>query len=232
MPLKIEMQKKVLSENSLLAEELRQAWRERGVFVLNVISSPGSGKTTLLERTLERLSGRLRAAVLVGDLQTENDARRLARYGFPVKQIITAGTCHLEARMVAQHLPEVDHPHLDLLIIENVGNLVCPSSYDLGEDLKVVLLSAVEGHDKPLKYPGIFRRSGAAVITKVDLLGLTDFDIGQAEANALSINPALHLFRVSNRTGEGLEAWCTWLEARVAAKRTVEVTHDGCEPGH
>jgi len=219
MSLKVDVNQKVLSENSRLAEELRRSWQERGVFCLNVISSPGAGKTTLLERTLERLAGRLKAAVLVGDLQTENDARRLGQYGFPVRQIITGGTCHLDARMVASHLAAVDQPDLDLLIIENVGNLVCPSSYDLGEDAKVVLLSTVEGDDKPLKYPGIFRRSRAAVFTKVDLLGLTDFDIDRAEANARSINPQIRFFRVSNRTGVGLDDWVSWLAEQVEAKR-------------
>jgi len=219
MSLKVEVEQKVLSENGRLAADLRCQWQERGVFCLNVISSPGAGKTTLLERTLERLAGRVRAAVLVGDLQTENDARRLAQYGFPVRQIITGGTCHLEARMISQHLPAVDQPDLELLVIENVGNLVCPSSYDLGEDAKVVLLSTVEGDDKPLKYPGIFRRSRAAVFTKVDLLGLTDFDIERAEAHARSINPEILPFRVSNRTGEGLDQWVGWVEAEVARKR-------------
>jgi hydrogenase nickel incorporation protein HypB len=210
---------KVLAQNDRSAADLRARWQERGVFCLNLISSPGSGKTTLLERTLERLAGRVRAAVLVGDLQTENDANRLARYGFPVRQIITGGTCHLDARMVEHHLPAVDQPDLELLIIENVGNLVCPSSYDLGEDVKVVLLSCVEGDDKPLKYPGIFRRSRACVFTKVDLLGLTDFDLERAKANALGINPDLTCFAVSCRTGTGLDQWMAWLEARIAEKR-------------
>lgn len=202
-----------------MAEGLRREWQRRGVFCLNLISSPGAGKTTLLERTLERLAGRLKAAVLVGDLQTENDARRLGQYGFPVRQIITGGTCHLEARMITEHVPAVDRPDLDLLIIENVGNLVCPSSYDLGEDAKVVLLSTVEGDDKPLKYPGIFRRSRAVVFTKTDLLGLTDFDIDRAEGNARSLNPEILSFRVSNRTGAGLDRWVAWLTEAVAQKR-------------
>jgi len=218
MSLKVELEQKVLSANDQVAADLRRRWQARGVLCLNVISSPGAGKTTLLERTLERLAGRVCAAVLVGDLQTENDARRLSRYGFSVRQIITGGTCHLEARMIAQHLPAVDQPDLELLIIENVGNLVCPSSYDLGEDAKVVLLSAVEGDDKPLKYPGIFRRSRAAVFTKVDLLGLTDFDIERAEAHARSLNPDILPFRVSNRTGEGLDRWVDWVLAEVGRK--------------
>lgn len=209
----------VLAENNRVAAGLRERWQERQVFCLNVISSPGSGKTTLLERTLERLAGQVRAAVLVGDLQTENDARRLARYGFPVRQIITGGTCHLDARMIEQHLAAVDHPDLELLIIENVGNLVCPSSYDLGEDAKVVLLSCVEGDDKPLKYPGIFRRARALVLTKTDLLGFTDFDADRAEANARGINPGLQCFRVSCRTGEGLDGWTAWVLEQLNAKR-------------
>lgn len=219
MSLKVEVEQKVLSANDRLAAALRERWQERGVFCLNLISSPGSGKTTLLERTMERLAGRVRAAVLVGDLQTENDARRLSQYGFPVRQIVTGGTCHLEARMIEQHLPAVDRPDLELLIIENVGNLVCPSSYDLGEDAKVVLLSTVEGDDKPLKYPGIFRRARAAVFTKVDLLGLTDFDIERAEEHARTIKPEILTFRLSNRTGEGLDRWVAWLEGEIARKR-------------
>lgn len=221
----ISLQQKVLAENDRLADMLRNRWQQRGVLCLNVVSAPGSGKTTLLECTLERLAGRLHAAVLVGDLQTENDARRLARYGFPVRQIITGGTCHLDARMVDQHLPAVDRPDLDLLLIENVGNLVCPSSYDLGEDAKVVLLSTVEGDDKPLKYPGIFRRSRACVFTKTDLLGLTDFDLDKAEAGARGINPGLRCFRVSSRTGAGLDEFVTWVVEQVAHKQARAATN-------
>ncbi|BAS26502.1 hydrogenase nickel incorporation protein HypB [Limnochorda pilosa] len=219
MKTRVEMGQKVLSRNDELASGLRRRWEDRGVFCVNLVSSPGSGKTTLLERTLERLRERVRAAVLVGDVQTENDANRLRATGVPVCQIVTGGTCHLEAEMVGRHLEKVDDPDLQLLFIENVGNLVCPASYDLGEDARVVLLSTVEGDDKPQKYPGIFRRSQAFVLTKSDLLGLTDFDPDRAEAHARALNPAIETFRTSARTGEGLDAWCTWLEEGVHAKR-------------
>ncbi|MGE5112811.1 MAG: hydrogenase nickel incorporation protein HypB, partial [Acidobacteriaceae bacterium] len=166
----IAVEKKVLNENQIVAQQLRERFREHGVFCFNIISSPGSGKTSLLERTLERLPKGSRVAVLTGDLQTENDAKRLAHFGFPVRQIITGGTCHLDARMVDKHLAEWNLAELDTLIIENVGNLVCPTSYDLGEAFKVVLLSVTEGEDKPLKYPSIFVKSELMVLNKIDLL--------------------------------------------------------------
>lgn len=219
METRVEIEKKVLSRNDELAARLRQRWEARGVFCVNLVSSPGSGKTTLLEHTLRCLQGRVRAAVLVGDVQTENDARRLEPAGFPVRQIVTGGTCHLDAAMIERHVEAVDGPDLELLIIENVGNLVCPSSYDLGEDAKVVLLSTVEGDDKPQKYPGMFRRSALLVLTKMDLLGLTDFDPDRAVAYARAVNPDIEVLRTSCRTGEGLETWCAWLEERVRAKR-------------
>lgn len=219
MESRVEIERKVLSRNDELAAELRRRWREQGVFCVNLVSSPGSGKTTLLERTLRRLQGRLRAAVLVGDVQTENDARRLVPYGFPVRQIVTGGTCHLDATMVDRHLDGIAAPDLELLIIENVGNLVCPSSYDLGEDAKVVLLSSVEGDDKPQKYPGMFRRSRVLIITKTDLLGLTEFEPDRAATHARALNPDLKVFKTSCKTGEGLDEWCEWLEAGVRAKR-------------
>lgn len=210
---------RVLSRNDELAATLRARWQERGVFCLNLVSSPGAGKTTLLERTLERLSGRVKAAVLVGDLATERDAERLGRFGIPVRQIVTGGVCHLDASMVTTHLPAVDAPDLELLLLENVGNLVCPASYDLGQDVTAVLLSTVEGDDKPLKYPTIFRRAGVLVITKVDLLGATDFDVHRAVAYARGIRPDLQVFLTSCRTGEGLDEWTHWLLSKVTSKR-------------
>lgn len=218
MPKRLPIQQKVLSKNDELAAALRRRWQEQGVFCLNVVSSPGSGKTTLLQETLQRLRGRLQVGVLVGDLQTENDARRLAAAGFPVRQIITGGVCHLDATMVATHVDAVAGPDLELLVIENVGNLVCPASYDLGEDLKVVLLSTVEGDDKPAKYPGMFRRSDALVITKTDLLGLSDFDPARAIQHARQVRPDLVVFAVSARTSEGIDAWVQWLTDQVTAK--------------
>ncbi len=178
---RVEIEKKVLNENQLLAEQLRERFRAHGVCCINLISSPGSGKTLLLERTLERIAPDTRVAVLTGDLQTENDAQRLARFGFPVKQIITGGTCHLDARMIGKHLEGWRLEDLDFLIIENVGNLVCPSSYDLGEECKIVLLSTTEGEDKPLKYPSIFAKSALMLLTKIDLLPYVPF---KAEAGA------------------------------------------------
>jgi len=211
---------KVLSENDRLAGLLRAEFTRCGVAVLNLVSSPGSGKTSLLERTLGAMALRLRMGVIVGDVQTENDARRLAKAGGRlVRPIVTGGACHLDARMVTEAARELALDELDLLFIENVGNLVCPSSYDLGEDMKVVLISTTEGDDKPLKYPGMFRRSGAMVINKIDLLGTSDFDMAKVEENALAINGSLEILSLSCRTGLGLKAWFDWLERQVAAKR-------------
>ena len=211
---RVVIEKKVLNENQILAEQLRQRFHEHGVFCLNLISSPGSGKTSLLERTLERLPRSTRVAVLTGDIQTENDAIRLARAGFPVKQITTGGTCHLDARMIEKHLADWPLESLDILLIENVGNLVCPSSYDLGEHVKVVLLSVTEGEDKPLKYPSIFFKSKLAVINKIDLLPYVPFDIASARENVRKVHPGCEIVEVSCTTGEGLDRWLHWLESR------------------
>jgi hydrogenase nickel incorporation protein HypB len=210
----VSLERKVLGENDRLAAALRDEFRRRGIFCLNLISSPGAGKTLLLERTLEGFPPGERVAVLTGDIQTDNDARRLARYGFPVRQITTAGACHLDARMVERHLAGWDLDSIGLLLIENVGNLVCPTSYDLGEDAKVVILSVAEGDDKPLKYPGIFHRAELLVLSKIDLLPYVPFDIAAARANARQINPAIEIVEVSNTTGEGLDCWRAWLDAR------------------
>lgn len=215
---RIEVEKKVLNENQLLAEQLRERYRTHGVCCVNLISAPGSGKTLLLERTLERLAPGTRVAVLTGDLQTENDATRLKRFGFPVKQIITGGTCHLDARMVGKHLDGWKLEDLDFLIVENVGNLVCPSSYDLGEECKIVLLSATEGEDKPLKYPSIFAKSALMLLTKVDLLPYVPFNAELARENARRVNPQIEIIDVSSTTGEGLEQWTQWLLRRKSPK--------------
>ncbi len=214
---RVAVQEKVLNENQRLAAELRQRFAEHGVFCLNVISAPGSGKTSLLERTLESLPRAARVAVLTGDIQTENDAQRLSRAGFPVKQITTGGTCHLDARMIEKHIADWDLAKLDLLIIENVGNLVCPSSYDLGEAAKIVLLSVTEGEDKPLKYPSIFFKSELMVLTKTDLLPYVPFDVEAAVENARRVHPEIEMIRVSCLAGNGLHEWMNWLERR---KRT------------
>lgn len=215
---RVEIEKKVLNENQLLAEQLRERYRANGVCCVNVISAPGSGKTLLLERTLERLAPGTRVAVLTGDIQTENDAKRLARFGFPVKQIITGGTCHLDAKMIGKHLEGWDLDQLDLLVVENVGNLVCPSSYDLGEDCKIVLLSTTEGEDKPLKYPSIFAKSALMVLTKVDLLPYVSFNADLARENARRVNPQIEIIDTSSTTGEGLDRWMEWLQRQQSQK--------------
>jgi hydrogenase nickel incorporation protein HypB len=208
---KVPLERKVLSENDRLAAELRAEFARHGIRCLNLISSPGSGKTALLERTLGAFDPGVRVAVLTGDIQTDADARRLERYGFPVRQITTAGACHLDARMVTKALEGWDLAALDLLFIENVGNLVCPTSYDLGEVAKVVLLSVAEGEEKPLKYPGIFFKAKLMVLTKIDLLPYVPFRLDDAIANARSIQPDIEIMQVSNTTGEGLEKWMEWV---------------------
>jgi hydrogenase nickel incorporation protein HypB len=223
---RVPLETKVLSENDRVAAELRKRFREHGILCLNLISSPGSGKTSLLERTLESLPRSERVAVLTGDIQTENDANRLRRFGFPVKQITTGGTCHLDARMVERHLAEWNLDDIDLLLIENVGNLVCPSSYDLGEAAKIVMLSVTEGEDKPLKYPSIFFKSELLVLNKIDLLPYVPFDIAAAEDNARRVHPGIEIVRISCTTGNGLAEWLNWLELKkrmVAAHATQAV---------
>ena len=221
------IEKKILSENDRIATRLREAWRGSGTLALNFISSPGSGKTALLEKTLEMLPSGTRAAVLTGDIQTDNDARRLARYGYPVRQITTAGACHLDARMVENHLADWldDGEPLDLLLIENVGNLVCPTSYDLGEDAKIVVLSVTEGEDKPLKYPGIFRKAQLMVLNKVDLLPYVPFDPKLALENARRIHSDIEIIETSCTTDVGLQQWLAWLTSRIEIKKAEEVGH-------
>ena len=211
---RVEVEKKVLSENQILAEQLRERYRQQGILCVNLISAPGSGKTLLLEKTLERMDRGTRVAVLTGDLQTENDAQRLAKFGFPVKQIVTGGTCHLDARMVEKHLADWNLENIEILIVENVGNLVCPSSYDLGEDAKIVLLSTTEGEDKPLKYPSIFFKSELMILTKIDLLPYVPFKSEVAKENARRVHPQMEILEVSSTTGEGLDAWMDWITAR------------------
>jgi len=216
----VPIEKKVLSENDRLADDIRARLREKRVLTLNLVSSPGSGKTSLLERTLQNLNHRLNLVLIAGDVQTENDALRLTKAGGRiVRPIITGGACHLDAKMVTKAMEGWDLTGVDVLFIENVGNLVCPSSYDLGEDMKVALISTTEGDDKPLKYPAMFRRSSVLVINKIDLLGLSDFQLARVKQHALQINPALTTFEVSCRTGEGLQAWYQWLIASVEQKK-------------
>jgi len=203
-PRLVEVRKNVLKKNDELARRLRERFAEAGVFVVSLVSSPGAGKTALLERMLRDLGARARVAALVGDLATENDAARLARSGAPVRQIVTGTVCHLEAQMVAAALEGWQPDHLNYLFIENVGNLVCPASYDLGENLRMVLLSVTEGEDKPLKYPAIFYTSDVAVVTKWDLAEAVEFDWETARRNILAARPDMRIARVSAKTGEGV----------------------------
>jgi hydrogenase nickel incorporation protein HypB len=218
---RVPLEKKVLSENDRLAGELRAKLQAHGIYCLNLISSPGSGKTSLLERTLESFPSSERVAVLTGDIQTENDANRLRRFGFPVKQITTGGTCHLDAKMIERHIAGWRLEDIDLLLIENIGNLVCPSSYDLGEAAKVVVLSVAEGEDKPLKYPSIFFKSDLLVLNKIDLLPYVPFDINAAADNARRIHPDIDIVKVSCLNRAGLHEWLMWLEERRRASRIV-----------
>jgi hydrogenase nickel incorporation protein HypB len=215
---RVAIEKRVLSENDAVAAALRQRLRAVGTLSLNLIGSPGAGKTALLENTLQRLAPPYSVAVLTGDIQTDCDARRLMRYGHPVRQITTAGACHLDARMVERHLDGWPD-HVDLLLIENVGNLVCPTSYDLGEDAKVVVLSVTEGEEKPLKYPGIFKKAELMILTKTDLLPYVSFDMEKARANARLIHPEIEIIETSATTGAGFDAWIGWLAATAAGKQ-------------
>jgi hydrogenase nickel incorporation protein HypB len=215
----VELRRGILKKNDELAASLRRRYTSAGVFVLNLVSSPGTGKTAFLERTLRELLGQgARAAALVGDLETDNDARRLAASGAPVRQINTHGICHLDAEMIAKHIEGWDGvtlSGLDYLFIENVGNLVCPSSYDLGEAVRVALLSVTEGEDKPLKYPTLFNSADAAVITKMDIAEACGFDREQALKSLNEIRPGIRIFETSAKTGAGMSEWLAFLvEAR------------------
>jgi hydrogenase nickel incorporation protein HypB len=208
----ITVERKVLEKNDEIARRNRALFSSKGIFVINLVSSPGSGKTSILERTLEYFNQRLKVAVIEGDVQTDFDAQRIARYKTPVVQIVTNGGCHLEAKLVEDALGNLDLNGVKLLIIENVGNLVCPSNYDLGEALKVVVASTTEGDDKPLKYPAMFQHASALIINKIDLLPYLNCDLNALKKNALSINPALKVFETSCTTKSGIPEWCSWLE--------------------
>jgi len=218
-PRMIEVRRNVLKQNDVLARALRDQFRAAGVFVVSLVSSPGSGKTTFLERLLTQLQPEFRVAALVGDLATENDALRLARSKAPVKQITTGTLCHLEAAMVEKAMQEWDLNKLDFLFIENVGNLVCPSSYDLGENLRLVLMSVTEGEDKPLKYPTIFNSSDVAIVTKNELASAVEFDWEAARKSIESVRPGMQIFRLSAKTGEGMEGFLDFLSHRLTEHR-------------
>jgi len=212
-PRLVEVRRNILKHNDVLARALRERFRQAGVRVVSLVSSPGSGKTALLEKTLTMLQPEFRVAALVGDLATENDAQRLARSKAKVGQIVTGTVCHLEAEMVSRALEGWELRDLDFLFLENVGNLVCPSSYDLGEELRLVLLSVTEGEDKPLKYPTIFNSADVAVLTKMDLAAAVEFDWPAAEANIQRVRPGMRILRISAKTGEGMEAWLEFLKS-------------------
>jgi hydrogenase nickel incorporation protein HypB len=190
--------------------------KKNGIFVFNLLSSPGSGKTSILEKTLERLKDRFTFSVIEGDVQTDLDAQRIARLNIPVLQVVTNGTCHLDARMIQDALTQLSLERVQVLIIENVGNLVCPSSYDLGEDAKVVVVSTTEGDDKPLKYPAMFRKAEAMIINKIDLLPYCPFSMDAVKRNALQINPKLVIFETSCTAGQGMEEWCGWVVTKAS----------------
>ena len=219
-PRLVEVRRNVLKQNDVIARSLREQFRAAGVFVVSLVSSPGSGKTTFLEKTLTQLQPRYRVAALVGDLATENDAIRLARSKAPVKQITTGTLCHLEAAMVQNAMQGWDLNELDFLFIENVGNLVCPSSYDLGESLRLVLMSVTEGEDKPLKYPTIFNSSDVAVISKNELASVVEFDWEAARKSIESVRPGMRIFRLSAKTGEGMDSYLQFLSDRLAEHRS------------
>jgi hydrogenase nickel incorporation protein HypB len=213
----VEVRQSVLKHNDVVARALRARFHEAGVYVISLVSSPGAGKTAFLEEVLGLLRGRFRVAALVGDLATDNDARRLARSEVPVRQITTGTVCHLEAEMVQTALDSWDLASLDFLFIENVGNLVCPATFDLGEDLRLVLFSVTEGEDKPLKYPTIFHTADVAIITKIDLAQAAEFDATAAHRNIQAVRPGLPVFEVSAKTGAGMERWLQFLQSRPVA---------------
>jgi hydrogenase nickel incorporation protein HypB len=218
----IEINESVLGKNQALADSLRAQFLDQNTVVINIMSSPGSGKTALLEATLTHLAHKIKCAVIVGDCATDNDARRLSGHGADVVQITTGGYCHLDASMVASALESIDTSGLQLLFIENVGNLVCPSGFDLGEDKRVVVISVTEGEDKPLKYPAIFSRADLIVVNKIDMAHAAGWDEVAAEEAIIKAAPDTPVLNLSARSGEGLHAWCNWLEELVGCKKAGE----------
>lgn len=216
----VDVKKRILAANEEAAESLRRRFRQRGTLVVNLISSPGSGKTTLLEATVARLKEELTLAAIEGDIATERDADRLRRLGIAARQILTGGACHLDARQVIRAFEEGELGTPEILFIENVGNLVCPTSYDLGEDFKVVLLSVTEGEDKPYKYPAIFSRAATTVITKIDLLPHVEFDLDAVREQVRALRPDGNLLLTSAKTGEGIDEWIDLLQAELRDKKS------------
>ena len=214
----ITIERKILEKNDAIASENRKNFSSKNIFAINLVSSPGSGKTSLVERTLNHLKNKTKIAVIEGDVQTDLDAKRIEALNTPVVQIVTNGACHLEANLVRDAFVQLKENNIEILIIENVGNLVCPAGYDLGEDAKVIIASTTEGDDKPLKYPAMFRNSSVLIINKIDLIPFVNCSIDAIKKNALSINPALKIFEVSCQTDAGINKWCDWLEKQIKNK--------------
>lgn len=213
--MKVSVVTNILEANDRIAAENKKIFNEADVFVMNVMSAPGAGKTSLIERTIKELNGKIKIGVIEGDIVGTDDAQRIENLGIPVVQINTGGACHLDANMIREVMEDLPLKDLDLLIIENVGNLVCPAEFKVGEDMKIMLLSIAEGHDKPLKYPLMFQESSALILNKIDLLPYTDADMGKIKKDSLSLNPKLKIFEVSCKTGEGINEWTNWLQALV-----------------
>jgi len=216
--MKINVLQDVLQANDRIAVENRQLFKKNRNLVLNLMSSPGAGKTSLLEKTAERLAGKIRLGVIVGDIETTRDADRLGKFNIPAIQLTTGTECHLDANMVASALPHLELDKIDILVIENVGNLVCPAEFIVGEDFKIMILSVPEGDEKPLKYPLMFHESALMLINKIDLLQYTNFNLEDAKANARKINPAIDIIEISCTNGTGLDEWVSWLTARYREK--------------
>ncbi|WP_026765659.1 hydrogenase nickel incorporation protein HypB [Selenomonas ruminantium] len=217
--MEIKVIKNILGENDRIAAENQAMFQDKKVFVLNFMGSPGAGKTSVLEKTMERLKDKIKMAVIEGDLFTSKDAERIDKYGVPVIQINTAGGCHLDANMVQKTVKEMNLDELDLLVVENVGNLVCPAEFPLGEDARAVVLSVTEGDDKPLKYPLMFKESEIALLNKVDLAPYCNFNMDSAKKDITSLHPGIEVLEVSCTKGQGIEEWCDWLLKKIAAKK-------------
>ncbi len=213
--MKVKVVTQILEANDRIAEQNRKLFDKSGVYVINIMSAPGAGKTSLLEKTIKEISGKTKIGVIEGDIAGSDDAKRIKNLGIPVVQINTGGACHLDANMIREVIEDFPLKGLDLLIIENVGNLVCPAEFKVGEDIKVMLLSITEGDDKPLKYPLMFQESSALVLNKIDLLPYTNADVGKIKKNSLSLNPKLKIFEVSCKTGEGISKWVKWLQSLI-----------------
>src|SRR5208283_1250166 len=214
--MKLKVVSKILDANERIAQENQRIFKDAGVYVINLMSSPGAGKTSLLEKTIQKLSGTVTVGVIEGDITGSDDARRIDNLGVPVVQINTGGACHLDANMINEVVMDLPLKDLRILFIENVGNLVCPAEFKVGEDIKVMILSLTEGDDKPLKYPLMFQESSALIVNKIDLKPLLTVDVQKIRRDALSLNPSIRIFEVSCKTGEGIEEWAKWLLTKIS----------------